>query len=71
MKHYRPITHQAHRPNTRPNYRKIIEAAIKNGTMAPAPGTASTIEILHDDWCVIYQGEPCNCDPDIIQHPSL
>lgn len=21
--------------------------------------------IFHDDWCGIYYGTPCNCDPDI------
>ena len=23
------------------------------------------VTVYHDDWCGIYQGKPCNCDPDI------
>jgi hypothetical protein len=23
------------------------------------------VEVYHDDWCAIYSGRYCNCDPDI------
>ena len=23
------------------------------------------VNIAHDDWCAIYSGGYCNCDPDI------
>lgn len=29
------------------------------------PGTISQITISHDDWCSIFQGAPCDCDPDV------
>jgi hypothetical protein len=22
-------------------------------------------QIAHDNWCKIYKGKPCNCNPDI------
>ncbi len=25
--------------------------------------------VYHDDWCGIYQGRRCNCDPDIKFRP--
>jgi hypothetical protein len=28
-------------------------------------GSAFAAEICHDDWCAIYSGQPCNCDPDV------
>ena len=28
-------------------------------------GRASAVIIRHDDWCAIYSGRPCNCDPDV------
>lgn len=23
------------------------------------------VTVEHDDWCAIFQGQPCNCNPDI------
>ena len=23
------------------------------------------VSVYHDDWCGIFQGQRCNCDPDI------
>jgi hypothetical protein len=28
-------------------------------------GRATAILIRHDDWCAIYSGRPCNCNPDM------
>ncbi len=28
-------------------------------------GCALLIDIRHDDWCAIYSGRPCNCDPEV------
>lgn len=30
-----------------------------------APGTVSEGTICHDDWCEIYKGGECHCDPEI------
>ena len=29
------------------------------------PGEVIHVEIRHDDWCPIFEGGPCNCDPDV------
>ena len=28
-------------------------------------GEVMILTFAHDDWCGIFQGEDCNCDPDI------
>ena len=43
-------------------YRKILRLHIA-GLIPQA--CLSEITILHDDWCAIYFGGYCNCDPDI------
>ena len=30
------------------------------------PGTLWDITCYHDDWCGIYNGRRCNCDPDLV-----
>ncbi|MBI3410587.1 MAG: hypothetical protein HY040_19800 [Planctomycetes bacterium] len=30
-----------------------------------APGTIGEVDILHDDWCAIYKGAYCNCEPEV------
>jgi hypothetical protein len=34
------------------------------------PGVSS-IRVAHDDWCGIYQGKRCNCDPEVSQEWTL
>jgi len=34
-----------------------------------SPGVAN-LEVRHDDWCLIYNGGECNCDPDLYLHPA-
>jgi hypothetical protein len=29
------------------------------------------LDIYHDDWCGIYRGRRCNCDPDIRLRQNL
>ena len=29
------------------------------------PDGVSDVEVAHDDWCRIYKGKYCNCDPEI------
>jgi hypothetical protein len=32
------------------------------------PGALYTIDVLHDDWCLLLRGKgPCNCNPEIRQ----
>ena len=63
-KHYRPITEEANRPNTRPHYLKILEKAYQAGFFPP--GSVGEIEIQHDNDCAIFKGGACNCDPTVI-----
>jgi len=30
------------------------------------PGRLCHIDIAHDDWCGIFSGRECDCDPDIV-----
>ena len=42
-----------------PNYLpKILAAKLKPGL--------SHAYVYHDDWCAIFRGEECDCDPDVI-----
>jgi hypothetical protein len=30
-----------------------------------AVGGYTEIEIVHDDWCAIFAGQDCDCNPDV------
>ena len=45
------------------NYMKKIMELCRQGKVSPA-GVMMT-DIYHDDWCAIYKGRHCNCDPEI------
>jgi len=47
------------------NYEKKLRAMLDRGELTPRPGVATHINVAHDDWCAIYAGGRCNCDPDI------
>lgn len=32
-------------------------------------GTDLYATCYHEDWCGIYDGRPCNCDPDVVVVP--
>jgi hypothetical protein len=43
---------------------KLVEYCEANAeTMKP--GTFSVAQVLHDEWCQIFNGDSCNCDPDV------
>lgn len=29
------------------------------------PGTVTQLRVAHDDWCGVFKGRACDCDPDI------
>ena len=41
---------------------------IKRGYVDPPPGVRH-INVSHDDWCALFKGGVCNCDPDIREMP--
>jgi hypothetical protein len=43
---------------------KIVEKADQIRPMLRA-GHVTHVNILHDGWCGIFSGKPCNCDPDV------
>ena len=52
---------------TKHNYLKKLMKLYEQGKI---PSTSLTVvDIYHDDWCGVYQGEYCNCDPDIQLRP--
>jgi len=47
----------------------MLEQAASAETLKP--GTLSVFDVLHDDWCQIFNGADCNCDPDVrLKKPS-
>ena len=55
---------------TQHNYYAKLMKLYQEGRLPAA--SLSEVEILHDDWCAVYTGGYCNCDPDIQLrvHPS-
>jgi hypothetical protein len=45
------------------NYMKKLAEMQARGEL-PAAGL-SDVDIAHDDWCAIYTGSYCNCEPEI------
>ncbi len=48
-----------------PNYLKPLCWLLATGVIAPKPGEVRFVEVAHDDWCAIFKGEPCDCEPEI------
>jgi hypothetical protein len=57
------MTHSQH------NYVKKILLLIEAGLL-PIEVGLQEIDIRHDDWCGIFQGKRCACDPDITRRPT-
>jgi hypothetical protein len=47
-------------------YRKLI-ALYERGVLPP--GRVREVDIYHDDWCRIYRGGYCNCEPEVRLRP--
>ena len=45
------------------NFMKRVEHLQAIGKIQPA--SLSDLDIRHDDWCKIFKGGYCNCNPDI------
>jgi hypothetical protein len=48
---------------TQHNYMKKLLSLFLAGELLP--GSVHINDIAHDEWCAIFQGGYCNCDPDI------
>jgi hypothetical protein len=49
---------------TKHNYYVRLIEALKKSPELRAAGIHN-IDIRHDDWCAIYKGGYCNCEPEI------
>jgi hypothetical protein len=45
-------------------------AAVAQVAAQLKPGSVGIIRVKHDDWCSIWQGKACNCEP-IVEPPEL
>jgi hypothetical protein len=46
------------------NYLKKLARLQAQGALPVSVGLHQ-LDICHDDWCHIYKGKRCNCDPDL------
>jgi hypothetical protein len=58
------------KPPKQPNYAQKLQYRWRIGALPRAVGL-HMVTIWHDDWCGIYQGKACNCDPDITLKATL
>jgi hypothetical protein len=52
---------------TKHNYYKKILDLYERGWLSGV--SLGFVDIYHDDWCGIYRGQYCNCNPDIKVRP--
>ena len=45
------------------NYFKLLKKLFDQGKIPTM--SLLWVDIYHDDWCAIYRGMYCNCEPDI------
>ena len=50
------------------NYYEKLMNLVQEGKVPR--GRITEVDICHDDWCRIYQGGYCNCDPEIKPWPQ-
>ena len=43
------------------NYVPLVLAAAAKAK----PGLLTHVHIYHDDWCGVYKGRPCDCNPEV------
>lgn len=46
-------------------YLRRIAIAGELNLLPIARSEVADVEVLHDDWCAVYQQKECNCDPVI------
>ena len=47
------------------NYLKKLQRLQLEGKVPIEQGKSYDTKVAHDDWCNVYKGGECNCDPDI------
>jgi hypothetical protein len=46
------------------NYLRKLQFMWRSGAIPRTVGLHQ-VSVAHDDWCGIFEGARCNCDPDI------
>lgn len=57
---------ESHPPTTEHNHLRKIMALVKAGKVKGV----SDVTVAHDDWCDVYTGGFCNCEPDVKPWPK-
>jgi hypothetical protein len=52
------------------NYIAKIHAMWRTGALPREIGL-HMLDVAHDDWCAMFEGKRCDCDPDISLKYSL
>jgi hypothetical protein len=47
------------------NYEEKVAAFMEKHPELKAEGSINMLNISHDDWCGIFKGRACDCDPEI------
>jgi hypothetical protein len=53
---------------TKHNYYKKLMKLYEQGKIPTK--SLTEVDIYHDDWCGVYCGDYCNCDPDVKLRPK-
>ena len=48
---------------TTPHYLAPMAELIRQSRDRLKAGRVYTMEVAHDDWCLVFKGGPCNCNP--------
>jgi hypothetical protein len=49
------------------NYQVRLLDLLESGELVRLePGQLKQINIYHDDWCAIFHGGACNCNPEVV-----
>lgn len=49
-----------------PDYTVKILSHLTPDVIQSMAGKVYQAEVLHDDWCNIFKGRTCNCNPDVM-----
>ena len=49
--------------NPKANYVPLVARHLDE--FPPTPGEVNLIDVMHDDWCGVFSGKSCNCNPII------
>lgn len=59
--HIQVVTVEGNYPHA---FQRKMQTLMKQGKIKA--GKISALDVAHDDWCDLYSGNLCNCDPTIV-----